>query len=75
VSGARPSGTGSRASTEPASRLGPPGFDPARIALAIERVGRVLVEVDFDCGHFITGDNLKIVDVQILHDLAKGGRK
>jgi hypothetical protein len=30
VSGARPSGTGSRASTEPASRLGPPGFDPAR---------------------------------------------
>jgi site-specific DNA-methyltransferase (adenine-specific) len=35
MSRARPSGTGSRASTEPASRLGPTGFDPARC----ERIG------------------------------------
>ena len=62
--------TGSR---EPglASRPGPTGFDPARVRLALDRVGNVLNEVDYGCGHFITGDNLKIMDVQILHDLAK----
>ena len=50
------------------------GFDPSRVCLALDRVGAVLNEVDYDCGHFITGDNLKIMDVQILYDLAKGVR-
>lgn len=43
VSGRVPSAPGSRASTEPASSLGPPGFDPSRITEMLAAVeGKVL---------------------------------
>jgi hypothetical protein len=47
---------------------------PSRAKLAVERIAAVLREVDYDCGHFITGDNLKIVDVQILLEAFYGER-
>jgi hypothetical protein len=66
--------SGSREPDPSFTGSGPSGFDPGRITLAIERVGRVLNEVDYDCGHFITGDNLRVMDVQILHSLIKEAR-
>jgi hypothetical protein len=43
VSGARPSGTGSRASTEPCG-LGPAGFDPARDVLLLAMEARATAD-------------------------------
>ncbi len=41
----------------------------------IERVGTVLAQVDYGCGHFITGDDLQIMDVQDMRDALIQSRK
>jgi hypothetical protein len=75
LTGAPASPSGSRPSDQANLRCpDAPRFDPSRAKLAVERVRDVLNMVDCGYGHFITGDNLKIMDVQILLDAFYGER-